>query len=236
MAKITEKRLYRVPKQLFIADGLQSGQISVNDTTLFVVGHDVVIASSTMQPVELRVKRIISSTVMFVGLRNKPIQDRSDVSMYLVADGAYIEAMEQQRPSIPEQEIERNTYDEEPIVARRVSIVDTLGQHIDTSNPLPVEATIVPSSIDTPIIYNVSALSMGTEYSQLLPNDTAMFSLRSRNNAKLQLAYAPTQTSTNFYTLMPGNIYKVSGVRLNGRTIYFMSNKDNTVVEIEAWT
>jgi len=127
MARLTEKRLLKVPPQVLTSDGDYSGKLTIADTRVFVVGHLVFLTSSTQPPIRLKVKRIINKFTLFVGPDNKPIQERTDISAYLVADGASIEATEQNRPSVPEQDIERNTYDEEPLVARRVHLIDIYG-------------------------------------------------------------------------------------------------------------
>jgi hypothetical protein len=139
MAKITEKRLYAVPPQAFTANGGVSGKVTIADTRKFIVGHIVLVKSSTQPTLTLKVKRIVSTTEMYVGPEKEPIQVRTDLSAYLTADTASVEANEQNRPSVPEQEIERNTYAEEPAVARRTLLVDQLGNPIDDGNPLPVQ-------------------------------------------------------------------------------------------------
>ena len=142
MAKITEKRLYAVPSQLLISDGTSVGQLTVANSSLYVVGHIIVLSSSTQPPLRLKIKRIINSTTMFVGEEKTPIQQKTDISAYLVADGAAISAEEQNRPSIPEQEIERATYEEEPVIARRTILVDEFGNRYNNTNPLPTTAVI----------------------------------------------------------------------------------------------
>lgn len=139
MAKITEKRLYAVSPQNLTVNGTSQGEVKVADSSLFVVGHLVVLASNTQTPLELKIKRIPDATTIWLGPRDKPIQEYTDVSGFLVADSAFLFANEQQRPKIPEQDVERATYDDEPIVARRVSLIDPHGDHYDQDNPIPVQ-------------------------------------------------------------------------------------------------
>ena len=134
MAKITEKRLYAVSPRAFTSDGGANGQITVAETSDFVVGHVVQLRSSTQQVLELKVKRIVDKFTLFVGEVKQPIHNRVNISAFTVADGATIEAIEQLRPSITEQEVERNTYDEEPLVARRVRLIDVYGD--DANSPI----------------------------------------------------------------------------------------------------
>lgn len=127
MARLTEKRLYAVLPIAVTSNGSILGKLTIPDTRVFVVDHTIIIKSTTQAPLQLKVKRITDKFTLFVGSESKRIEDRTDISAFLIADGTTIEANEQQRPSVPEQEIERNTYDEEPLVARRVHLIDAYG-------------------------------------------------------------------------------------------------------------
>lgn len=132
MARITEKRLYAVPPQLLIANGNNVGHLKIDDTSLLVVGHIIRLTSNTQPIVTLKVKRVLDKNTLVVGPDNQPIHVYSDVSAYTVADGSSIYADEQLRPTVPQQEVERNTYEEEPVVARRSILVDKMGNRIDS--------------------------------------------------------------------------------------------------------
>lgn len=143
MAHITEKRLYAVSPKSFIADGTSSGRIQVTDAChYFVVGQVVILKSTTQLPARFKIKRMPDDNTMILGPEDKPVQITSDVSAYIVADMATVESEEQNRPSVPEQEIERITYAEEPTIARRVILVDQCGNMIGEDNPLPVDAVL----------------------------------------------------------------------------------------------
>lgn len=152
-----EKRLKAVSPVAFAANGTSTGQITLPSTANFKVKQQVILKSSSAGPAIFEVKRVDSDTVLYVGLVGGKITDRVDISMYLMADGANISAPEQTRPSIPEQEIERLTYEEEPTVARRVVIVDQFGNKITEDNPLPVDATI--SVVVPPITVDIDAFN-----------------------------------------------------------------------------
>lgn len=231
-----EKRLPKVDPQSFTTDGTAGGRLNVNDACLFKVKQHVLITGDGLPNLELEVKCVTSSTEIIVGPRGGSIKACTDISAYTTALNSAISANEQQHPAVPIQEIERFVYEEEPTVAYRTIMVDKLGDVIDDGNPLPVEATINVSNVGTPTIFNVAAANKGVEYSQLLPDNTAQFILKARNGAKLQLSYVSGQTGTNYLTLTPGNIYTVESVKLTGKTIYFQSSKDDTVVEIVTWT
>ena len=236
MSRITEQRVYAVPSTAFISDGTVKGQLQVTDNSDWMVGQIVYLGSDTQDNLELKIKRISSDkNTMWVGPINKPIQVRTDISDFLIIDNASIKANEQKRPSVPEQEIERHTYEEEPAVARRVIIVDKWGNRIDDANPLPVNATISVSSVGTPQIFNVSAPDKNTEYSQTLPDNTAQFQLRARDKAKLHISYVLNATTTNYFTVVPGSVFKIEGVKLINKTLYIKSSKNDTEVEIMTW-
>jgi hypothetical protein len=171
MAKITEKRLYAVPPQAFTADGDASGKVTVADTRKFVVGHIVLVKSNTQPVLTVKIKRIISATEMYVGPEKEPIQARIDLSAYLVADTATVAANEQNRPSIPEQDIERNTYAEEPAVARRTLLVDELGEPIGDGNPLPVQVDTTVNIGDVRITAQDNDPNTGNQHSSVRISD-----------------------------------------------------------------
>ena len=238
-SKLTEKRLLRREPVSFSADGTTDGLITLSAACNFRVKQCITLESSTQPPLVVEVKRFINSNQFYVGEIKKPISHRLDVSAYTVADTATAYAIEQNRPSVPEQEIERITYEEEPVIARRVVMVDECGEIYNDANPFPVEATISTSSIGTPTIYNVIAVDPNTEYSQLLPNGTGRFWITPRNSgqsaSKLQCSYIAGTTNTIYFTVNAGEKFLEEGVKLNNRTIYFRASKPNTVVEIISW-
>ena len=231
-----EKRLPAVAPQAFTTTGNAQGRFTVAESCLFKVKQHVLISADTLPNLELEIKCIVNSTTMIVGPRGGSIKATYDISLYTTGLNASIRAVEQAHPAVPIQEIERFVYEEEPTVAYRTIMVDKQGNVFSDDNPFPVEATINLSNVDTPTIFNVTMATKGTEYSQLLPDNTARFILRARNNAKLQLSYISGQTDSNYLTIIPGNIYTVEAVKLTGKTIYFQSTKDNTIVEIVTWT
>ena len=145
-----EKRFHFINPIAFTADGQTNGRVTIADTRGLRVKTRVLISASGLDPLELEIKQIDSDTEMYVGPIGGSIKKRTDISAYTVALSATIAANEQERPSIPEQEVERVTYEEEPVVARRVFIVDDWGNPYNEDNPFPTETvvTIPPISID----------------------------------------------------------------------------------------
>jgi len=133
-----EKRWEAIAPRLFTSNGGIEGQITLNSTIGFKVKQQVILKSSSQPGTILEVKRVVSKTLMFVG---KPgnINDRQNISAYLVADGASVEALEQPRANIHIQEHENAVYAEEPIVAKRSILVDELGNYYNDQNPIPIK-------------------------------------------------------------------------------------------------
>ena len=136
-----EKRWAAVSPQLFTSNGTANGKLTVVDSSVFKVKQQINIASNTLPNLNLEVKSILNDTVILVGPPTANIFTYSDISAYLVADGATISAIEQKRSSVPVEEINRAVYEEEPVVAKRVILVDKHGNKIDENNPLPSTAS-----------------------------------------------------------------------------------------------
>lgn len=132
-----EKRWISVPPQAFMSDGTIQGQITVVDASLFKVKQVVSISAAGQPNLTLEIKTVESATQLRVGPVRGSIKAYSDISAYTIVAGAFIFANEQERSSVPEQAVERLTYEEEPTVARRVILVDKLGNKFDETNRLP---------------------------------------------------------------------------------------------------
>lgn len=87
----------------------------------------------------------------------------------------------------------------------------------------------------TATIYNVSALTAGTEYSQALSSGTKSFTIRSRGNSELKLAFTSGESGTKFVTIPKGASYSQEGLNFSG-TLYFQANKNSETIEIVEWS
>lgn len=135
-----EKKLKAVTPQLFTSNGTALGTLTIAQSCLFKAKQKVLVCAISLPNLELEVKRVEDDGVtLHLGLPRTPITQRTDISAYTTALLATIEAAEQERPSIPEEQVERLTYAEEPIVARRSHLVDCLGRPYTTDNPFPVQ-------------------------------------------------------------------------------------------------
>lgn len=138
--RITEKRYYAIPPQSFTADGTVDGVVTILNTYSFKVGQLVILKSNT-QNLKVKIQKVISETQLIVINIDQAVTTKSklDISMFLVADTATIELLEDKRPVIDLHEIQRQVYEEEPTVALRSHSVDWLGRPYDKTNPLPVQ-------------------------------------------------------------------------------------------------
>lgn len=142
-----EKRFAAVPPQLFTADGTTNGVIKVVYSGFFKVKQQIIIKSNTQGPTtDLEVKKITDVNTIEVGPKGK-ITDRADLSMYTAANQAVIFANEQHRPLIPQEEVIRAVYEEEPVVAYRVIGVDQSGNTVNWS-----EDGLVPQEFDDVVL------------------------------------------------------------------------------------
>lgn len=235
---ITEKRFYAVPPILLTSNGTQQGQFKIADASIFKVGQIVTLQSSTQQPILVKIKRISDQNTIFVGDEKKDISHRLDISAFLVTDGAFVFSNEQPRPSVPEEQVERVTYEEEPVVARRVVLVDKFGEKIDESNPLNVTANVDVGGVVLPLIQNLSVINSGQEYPISVPITTKRFMIKSRSgNTRIQISYTAGQTNTNFITLSAGSAYTEENLTLIAPLmLYIECNKPNQIIELISWS
>lgn len=144
-----EKRWLAVSARPFTSNGTSEGVIQVASTRGFKVGQEVILRSNTQTTTKLKVKRVVSKIELWVGPGTQGIKVIEDISNFLVADSATIEAQEQPRPNIEVRDMDRATFEEEPTVARRVFLVDELGNEYTTSNPLPTQLSDGSINIET---------------------------------------------------------------------------------------
>jgi hypothetical protein len=240
-----EKRWKAVPPQLFTANGATDGKITIASAChLFKVKQQIILKSSTIPSHDiLEIKRITDDSTLYVGLKSKNIDSRYDVSAYLVADGASIEAIEQHRSSVPLEEFTRAEYEEEPVVAKRVVLVDDCGDKYNDTNRFPVEATVNISGSNpfNHTIFNKLVPTATTEVSVVLPAKTEIITIMARSNkaVKIQYTFTGGESGTKFITIMPGVRKEINGVYMStSRPLYFqLSSIDNggTTIEIETW-
>jgi hypothetical protein len=148
-----EKKWAVVPVQLLVANGTTDGQLQIPDAFKLRVKQKLLLKSSTQPTIQVQVKRVISSTTLYVGSPDGDIDDRTNVSAYLVANGASVSNLDpnQPRPKIGREDYDRAVYEEEPVVAVRTVLVNRGGEFVgsDKNSPFYVQLTDGSINIET---------------------------------------------------------------------------------------
>jgi len=82
------------------------------------------------------------------------------------------------------------------------------------------------------VITNKVLALANTEYSHVLQNKLRQLIIRSRDNARLQIAFVSGESSTKYFTVRGGNALVLGDIDFNGETLYLQANKTNSTVEI----
>jgi hypothetical protein len=137
-----EKRWPSVGPLPLVLQGTTDGKIYLSDVTGFHVKQKIQLTDPYIPgELALQVKRVVGVLsldfsdypYLEVGPPDAALTARTDVSAYGVTSQVF--APEQPRPSIPLQELDRATYNDEPAVAKRTVRVDPQGNYIDANNP-----------------------------------------------------------------------------------------------------
>lgn len=140
-----EKRWTQVLVQPLISNGTADGQLQVADAFLVKVKQSLLLTSGTQPTIQVQVKRVLNEHTILVGRRDEDIDDRVDVSAYLVVDGSAISNPDPNQPrvKIAPEDLSRAVYDEEPTVALRTVIVNRGGEYLgsDPDSPFYVQLT-----------------------------------------------------------------------------------------------
>jgi hypothetical protein len=115
-----------------------------------------------------------------------------------------------------------------------VAIVDTDGNELDIQPDGSINVNT--NSVTTPTISNIPIPTANVEQSFVIPDNTKRLRISARGNAKIQIAFLPGQTSSNYITIHPGNVYEESNILTTSKVLYFRSSKSNEVLEILNWT
>lgn len=153
-----ERHWEEVAPRLLTSNGNSAGYFSVADLTGFYVKQSIVFKSNTQVEKELQIKRIdVNAGLIYVGTRDTNINKFEDISAFTLADSAFVFAAKQEKSSVTPLDQEKATYETEPIVAKRVILVDDKGRKISEANPLPVDATV--SVVVPPVTVDLDAFS-----------------------------------------------------------------------------
>ncbi len=133
-----ERDLSPVAPILFTANGGTEGQITLATTLGLFVKQIAQLNATGQLTLTVEIKSVISETQILVGPPKTPITTKSDVSAYTTALGANISAAKQPKATLPMESRLYASYIQEPSNSWRVTPVDSFGNSIDSTNPLPV--------------------------------------------------------------------------------------------------
>lgn len=140
-----EKKWPAVGPFPLVLKGTTDGRLYLKSVTGFHVKQQIKLTDAIFPgELPLQIKRVVgvlaSDTSSYphieVGPIGENLSSRTDVSAYGLLSTVY--APEQPRPSIPLNEMDRATYNDEPAVAKRTVHVDPAGNYIGPENPSPV--------------------------------------------------------------------------------------------------
>jgi len=110
------KTLNALAPRLLTQDGTASGEIFC-DVSGFRVGQQVSLKSNSVPEQSFTIDKILDDRLKFT----------SSMIQFLVVDGAIVYSNSQERPKFSTTDVERATYEEAPVVARRSFAVDEFG-------------------------------------------------------------------------------------------------------------
>lgn len=134
-----ERRWRQVSPRSFVEDGKENGEVVLNDTIYLRVKQKVVVRALGEDDLVLEVKRVSSPTRVVLGPDDNNINTRIDLTAYTVAKTASLSAQEQDKKVPGDKDQMKHSYEQEPILARRVIHVDPYGDFYTVSNPMPVQ-------------------------------------------------------------------------------------------------
>lgn len=135
-----ERKWLAVNAKPFTSNGTALGVVTVADTAGFRVKQLVFALSNTVLPQQFQVNAVLSPTQLVLGPKSAKVGHNaySDMSAFLISNGATIAAPEQDKGAIPDKDHYLAVYEAEPIVADRVIWVDQYGRFYGPDNPLPI--------------------------------------------------------------------------------------------------
>ena len=144
-----ERQWDAVPPVLLTANGTTEGVLQVADTIGFYFGQQALLQNDTPSQLTVYIKRVVSSTILWVGAAKSGLDHNLDVSAFTTTTNSTISAAMQNKSTVPMEGRLLGTYETDPVNAWRVKSVDPYGNPYTETNPLPVaiDGTISISNV-----------------------------------------------------------------------------------------
>lgn len=230
-----ERHWEEAPERPISSDGGVDGSVTLSDLSGFYVKQQVTLKSNAVTSRVYQVKKIdVYNSKIFLGDVGKPIGQLSDLSDFTLADSATIKAEKQPKNTVPKDDQAQGTYETEPVVARRVVLVDEKGQKYTDDNPLPTSATLVGDSTPVEVlVLNIPLASANTDYTVAFPSNIHQFQLQIRDGkGPLRIYDTP---SGPYYTVSRGSYYKSEIIRNTTLSLTVQSSLGSSVLEVLCW-
>ena len=101
-----------------------------------------------------------------------------------------------------------------------------------------IDAIVEAFLSDTPVLKNITVPNKNTKTSLVLEEGCKQLIIKTKS-AVTTIAYAFSESDYDAgitHTIECGQYYKVNGLTLSGKTLYFSTNDDNRIIEVQQWT
>lgn len=229
MTTAIEKSWPAVAPQLLTANGTSLGVITVANSSGFKVKQQIVVVATGQPDATVKIMRFISPTQFYVGTPSpkagQALTQRTDLSAYTVAAGAYVYAEEQPKVTVKADDIWQAIYRQEPGTTIGVEIDDQWGNPINKDNPLPVafDGTISIGQVEV----------IGQNGNTIEPNADGSIDTRST----VGLFTEPYDTITATYPSSTQEVYKsrtggISGTVVQTVTVNYTDATKNFILNV----
>ena len=160
------ERFWRaIPPVNVISQGPSRGSLTVQNSSGFKVGMEVVLKAPLQNDLFIEIKLVDRDTLYFgkIGAQNQILED---VTAY--ANGT-VESHEQLKKIVPEKDQSVDRYERGPTNADRAVLVDSKGEYYSLENPVPIEGDVVATIPDV-ITSNINFIRNG--FTQPVEEDT----------------------------------------------------------------
>lgn len=219
-----ERKWLAVTATPLTANGSTIGIVTVQDTAGFRTKQQAFLASSTQTAKAFQVQEVLSPTQLVLGPIGPKVgrENFSDISAFLVVDGAALAAPEQSKNNIPDKDHYSAIYESDPVVADRVIFVDQYGRFYGEGNPLPIafDGTISVGNVEIHFGDNILKVNAdGSINVNIVPSTdtTDRIVLNQYGEANAVASGATTQIMS--YTVPPGKVSLVQKIECSGENI-----------------